>query len=220
MERDLIRDIHAIAGAIVGISGLIQIILRKGGSFHRILGNIYFYSWFVIMGTGALLGSLLVTLFGVFGWYMAFTGYRFGKRKNSNSTLLDKIVISAGILFALSTLIWGVYILILGNITFGIVAVFFGAIFSFLCYKDILEFILKKPVRRLSNHPLQWYFEHFGRMIISYIAAITAFAVINNIFGIPLLNWILPTFIGTAIIIILNRRYNKKFNIRVGPKNK
>lgn len=216
----MIRDIHAIAGAIVGISGLLQIILRKGGSLHRILGNIYFYSWFVIVGTGAVLGSLLITLFGVFGWYMAFTGYRFGRRKNSKSNSFDKIIIVAGMLFALSTLIWGAYILILGNITFGIVSVFFGAIFSFLCYQDINEFILGKPIRRLSEHPLQWYFEHFGRMLISYIAAMTAFSVINKVFGVVLLDWILPTFIGTAIIIILNRRYTKKFNIRIGPKYK
>jgi hypothetical protein len=46
----------------------------------------------------------------------------------------------------------------------------------------------------------------------------TAFAVINEIFGIALLDWILPTIIGTTIIILLSRRYMKKFNIRVDPK--
>ena len=60
---------------------------------------------------------------------------------------------------------------------------------------------------------MQWYFEHFGRMYISYIAAMTAFAVIQNVFGVVLLDWMLPTVIGTGLIILSNRKYYKQFNI-------
>ena len=63
----------------------------------------------------------------------------------------------------------------------------------------------------------EWYFEHFGRMYISYIAAITAFSAIQNIFGIALVNWISPTVIGTALIVFTNQKYYQKFKI---PKRK
>lgn len=56
-------------------------------------------------------------------------------------------------------------------------------------------------------------YEHYTRMYISYIAAITAFSAIQNIFGIALINWILPTVIGTLLIILTGRFYDKKKGI-------
>lgn len=208
-----IKLLHAIAGTVVGLTGLLQILLKKGGKTHRLIGTVYFWSWLFVVVTGAMIGSALIALFGVLGFYMALTGYRFGHQRSMNTGAFDKAIIGTGLAFAVGTLGWGLYLVLNGGNTFGIVALFFGVIFSLATWQDFREFVLGKPVRKLSGHKMQWYFEHFGRMYISYIAAMTAFAVIQNLFGITLLNWILPTLIGTGLIILTNRKYYKQFNI-------
>ena len=210
---ETIKIIHAASGIIVALTGLLQIILKKGGKLHRIIGLIYLCVWIIVVITGAFLGSLLITFFGVLGYYMALTGYRFAHRKNVVINLFDKVVIIAGILFSVFTLAWGFLLITKGNTGFGIVAAFFGSIFLLSTVGDLREFILKQNTKKLSNHKMQWLFEHYGRMYISYIAAMTAFTVIQNPFPIEWLNWILPTFIGTTLIIISNRRNYKKFGI-------
>jgi hypothetical protein len=60
---------------------------------------------------------------------------------------------------------------------------------------------------------MHWWFEHYGRMYISYIAAMTAFTVIQHLFPMEIMDWILPTFLGTALIIVTNRVNRKKMNI-------
>ena len=208
-----IKLLHAIAGTIVGLAGLAQIILKKGGKLHRIIGMAYFWSWLVIVVTGGIIGSAIITLFGVLGFYMALTGYRFGHLRSASIGLFDKIVVGTGLAFALGTLGWGIYMVLKEGGGFGTVALFFGVIFTLTAWKDFREFVQGKPIRKLSGHKMHWYFEHFGRMYISYIAAMTAFAVIQHVFGVALLDWILPTVIGTALIILTNRYYYKQFNI-------
>ncbi len=209
-----IKLLHAIAGAIVGLTGLTQIILKKGGKLHRVIGLTYFWSWLVVVITGAIIGSTLIALFGVLGFYMALTGYRFGHKRDIAIGLFDKVVVSSGMVAAIGALGWGIFLVLKHGGGFGIVALFFGAIFCWTTWQDFREFVLGKPIRKLSGHKMQWYFEHFGRMYISYIAAMTAFAVIQNLFGITLLNWTLPTLIGTGLIILSNRKYYKQFNIQ------
>ncbi|MCC6724655.1 MAG: hypothetical protein IT258_09100, partial [Saprospiraceae bacterium] len=125
----------------------------------------------------------------------------------------DKAVIYAGLVFSIGTLVWGIYLVLGGEPTFGAVAAFFGLIFLVTVRKDFQEFVQGKPVRKLSGHQMQWYFEHFGRMYISYIAAMTAFTVIQEVFPIAILNWILPTVVGTVLIAMSNRKYYQQFNI-------
>ena len=208
-----IKLFHALAGAIVGLTGLAQILLKKGGKFHRLIGTTYFWSWLVVVVTGAMIGSTLIALFGILGFYMALTGYRFGHRRSVTIGLFDKGIVFAGLLFSFGTLAWGVYLLLTNGGDFAYVALFFGAIFGFTTFKDFQEFVQGKSIRKLSGHKMQWYFEHFGRMYISYIAAMTAFSVIQDVFGVTLLNWTLPTVIGTALINLSNRKYYKQFQI-------
>jgi len=213
--EEILKLTHALAGFVVLISGLAQIIMKKGGKAHRTIGRIYFWSWIPLIATGAIIGSLLITFFGLLGFYMVFMGYRFGVKKSATISVFDKLFISSFTLGALVLLVWGVLILLLNeNKTFGIIAIFFGAIFTFVTIQDFIEYVLNKKLRKLRGHKMEWYFEHFGRMYISFMAATTAFAAIQNIFYIELLNWILPTVIGTTLLIITNKRYYKKFNIQ------
>ena len=209
---ELIRIVHSTAGGVVAITGLLQILLPKGGLRHRILGQLYFWSWILIVPTGAMMGSFLIALFGALGLYMAFTGYRIGVRKKVQLAIFDKLVIVTGFLCGLATLGWGVALLV-KKVDFGIVGCFFGVIFCLATLQDIRMFLLSKGGGRMAGHPMHWMFLHYGRMYISYIAAMTAFTVIQQVLPWDLANWILPTVLGTALLIFSGRFYRKKFGV-------
>lgn len=210
---DQIKFVHAFLGYLVAVTGLLQIILRKGGRLHAALGNTYFWAWGGIVVTGGILGSPIITMFALLGWYMAYFGYRFGKQKRVETTLLDKTVVVLGMLMGAGSLAWGAWMLSVDKNDFGVVALFFGAIFLLNAVQDYRRFITKKLVKKLSGHKLEWLFEHFGRMYVSYIAAMTAFAVIQDVFGQTMLNWLLPTGIGTALLILSGKFYRKKYGL-------
>jgi len=213
---ETIRILHIIAGILIAISGLLQILMKKGGQIHRITGTIYFLAWPVIVVTGGFLGSFLITMLGALGLYMAYTGYRFGRLKSVKINIVDKVIILLGLLTSLGIGIGGIYLLVRNNIIFGCILLFFGVIFFTTCFKDLNSFVFGKINRKMSGHPMEWFFEHYGRMYISYIAAMTAFTVIQNPFPFfEILNWILPTIIGTAIIIFTTKYYKKNYNIDV-----
>jgi len=213
IPRETISLLHAIAGILIALTGLLQFVLRKGGKFHHVLGHIYFWSWAIVVSTGIYLGSLLIGFLGLLGWYMAATAYVFGIRRRNGSTLVLRIMIIVALLIAFFTLGWGIYLLFRGSMFFGAVSVFFGIVFLLNIRMDILEYIMGRLLRRTSASPLHWLFEHYGRMFISYIAAMTAFTVIQNVFPIGILNWLMPTFIGVAVLIGMNRYYYKKYGV-------
>ncbi len=156
-----------------------------------------------------MMGSPLITLFGILGFYMAFTGFRLASKRKICKKFIDKLVIIVCIILALVTLGWGIS-LIIGGEYFGVVAAVFGVIFSITTISDYLDFIAGKKVRKHSGQKKQWYFEHITRMYVSYIAALTAFTVIQKIFTSTYLNWLLPTVIGTLLIIISQRFFSQK----------
>lgn len=212
---DYITHIHGVFGVIVGVSGVLQILLKKGGKWHRQIGTAYFYSWIIIVITGSLIGSPFIAILGALGLYMAYTGYRFARNKSSELPKIDQIVIYSGVCLSVALAVSGVVLWTMGASNLLVmICLLFGAIFFTSTFQDLRVFVLKKGKKRTSGHHLEWMIEHYGRMYISYIAAITAFCSIQNIFGIGYLNWTLPTVIGTALIIFTNRHYFKKLNIR------
>lgn len=55
----------------------------------------------------------------------------------------------------------------------------------------------------------KWLNRHLGNMTGGYIAAVTAFFVVNDIIG-GLFNWFLPTVIGSVYISYWISKLNKK----------
>jgi len=208
-----VKYVHAASGFIVLISGLLQILLKKSGKIHRIIGNIYFWAWCFLIPSGAIIGSIIITLFGVFGFYMALSGYRFGIRKDIYLNTFDKSIIYLGLLCSSVTLMFCIYLVIMKKFDFAFVTAFLGGIFFINTLNDYRKLIQKSKNFLIKNEKMIWYFEHFTRMYISYIAAITAFSVIQNLFRNGILNWILPTIIGTFLIFMSVKFYRKKFNV-------
>ncbi len=215
LSKEILIQIHGLSGIIVFIVGLLQILLKKGGKIHRYLGLIYVVTWFFLVLTGGLIGSYMILLLGVFGFYFVLSGYRFAKLKKIPTELFDKALIIVGILVGVWILISAVRLFILGNVTFGIIFTVFGLLFTFTTVQDYQQFILKQKKDKLFGLKQFWYFEHFGRMYISYLAALTAFSALQNVFGVELLNWVLPTVLGIILIAVTKRYYIKKFKIEV-----
>ncbi|MDF4220060.1 hypothetical protein PXC01_00580 [Maribacter sp. M208] len=213
MERESILLIHTITGIIIFISGLLQILLKKGGKIHKILGNVYLYSWFVVLISGAYLGGFLITIVGIFGFYFALTGSRIGKLKNSGITIFEKSTFIFGGLLAIVMLGYAINLFIKGSKSYWIIFAVFGGIFTFVTVQDIFKYVLLKPLKKQIYGQLDWYFEHFTRMFISFIAATTAFVSIQDLFGNTTMNFIMPTIIGTIMIFFSTKFYKKKLNI-------
>lgn len=210
MNRETILQIHSVIGVIIFITGLLQITLKKGGKRHRIVGQVYLYSWIILLLSGAYLGGALITTVGIFGFYFALTGSRIGHLKNKPTTLFEKSIFTTGGLIALLMLYYSVSLYGRGQQSFAIIFAIFGTLFLMTTIQDIAKYILNKPLYKQLYGKSDWYFEHLKRMSISFIAAVTAFTSIQNIFNENTLNFLLPTVFGIILIKIATNSYKKK----------
>ena len=210
MGREDILLIHSIIGVLVFATGLLQIILKKGGYWHTLIGKIYLYGWLFLMISGAYLSGIVMTIVGVFGFYFALTGSRIGHLKNKSIQLFDKIIFVLGVISSLAMLFYAVKLYLRGDVSFGTILGIFGLIFAFTTVKDVFKYVLEKPLTKIKNPKMDWYFEHLTRMLISFIAAVTAFTSIQNVFGNNTVNFIAPTVIGTIAISLFKRNYRMK----------
>jgi hypothetical protein len=97
-----------------------------------------------------------------------------------------------------------------GQSSFTTIFAVFGAIFLFTTVGDIFKYILDKPLKKQVYGKFDWYFEHFFRMSISFIAAVTAFTSIQNVFRHNTLNFLMPRVIGVILISFATKSYKKK----------
>jgi hypothetical protein len=165
------------------------------------------------MITGTILGSLMIAFLGFFGFYFALSGLRFAQVKNIPESTFDKIQQIAGLSCSLAMLLSAALLIQNGNFTFGVVFTVFGLLFGLSVFQDFKITWLKKPRSNRQSHRMYWFIEHYGRMTISFIAAITAFSAIQNVTGIVVINWLWPTVAGTVFIVIMNRKYERKFGM-------
>jgi len=205
--------LHITAGAIGLISGTINIARRKGDRLHKVIGIIFFYAMMVV-GFSAIVLSLFnpnhfLTIVGVFTIYMVGTGFRYIQLRlagvDNDPKALDWVMTYgmglAGVLF----LALGINALIQGN-TFGIVYIVFGSISLLFVRTDLANYRGKAKARNY------WLLAHLQRMIGGYIAALTAFLVVNVDNFPPILPgvvyWFLPTVVLTPLIILWSRKYS------------
>lgn len=193
--------VHIAGGALALLSGLGAILTKKGSPIHRKCGKVYFFSMTavfigaVIVAIGRERDFLLMVAF--FSYYLTVRGYRILSLKNlhegTKPAILDLFILSLSGVFIGMLLAWGLYVMINGN-GMGVVAIAFGGIGLTFLIQDIRNFI---------NHPtekIHWWYTHMASMGGSYIAATTAFLVVN--IQLPMYNWVLwllPSAIGGAL---------------------
>lgn len=186
--------VHATLGTIAFIAGFIAIITKKGENTHKKSGIVFYYSMLLSAFSALIIAVLpnhenafLFTV-GLFSSYFIISGYRALQFKKPNPNLLpDKII--AGVM-----LITGISMIVYPIFSFGklntVLTVFgsLGIIFS------IRDFLLFKDTKKLRKH---WLKLHIGKMLGGYIAAVTAFIVVNQF--IPgIAGWFVPSIFGTV----------------------
>lgn len=217
----LLLTIHIAAGAIALIAGMIPMLSKKGGRLHRCSGKIYFYCMVAIILTAlpmAISGNnLFITAIALFSFYLLSTGLRYTKIKApTDITFYDKVIFCAGNILSLLLIAYGIYLFFFASDYTPVILTVFGIIFFASAFPDFYFKVYKKPpvnkegiiVPATPNN--SWFYEHFSRMIGSYSATFTAFAIINFRFWPPIVNWLLPTFIGIFVIRKIAAHYRRK----------
>lgn len=207
METAILPPIHAATGIAVLVIAIVQMILPKGNRLHRVIGRIYLGVWGVLLITGAILGSWMITALGLLGFYCVWTAFRFARSKEQPWPILDKGFVILGNLTSLALIGYAIYLLSQSAFTFGLVFLTFGLLFLFVTYPDLRQQIQGIAVDKRFGTPTYWLIEHLSRMLISLIAAVTAFSALQDVFGITLLNWLVPTGLGFLVVMLTQRRY-------------
>jgi len=193
-------------GGIALLSGLASILFVKGSQKHKKSGKVFSY--------GMVISSLIslpicwlpnhenhfLFLIGIFTIYLVISGNRillFKKKKAANFT--DKLISSTMLIASILMLIFGTYFLLKSN-SGGILYLFFGLTALLFSIKD---FNFYKNIDKTKILPV-----HIGKMSGAYIAAITAFLVAALGFG-SLINWLLPSIIGTFFIMYWTKKIRK-----------
>ncbi|WP_439554219.1 hypothetical protein [Flavobacterium macrobrachii] len=200
--------IHIIAGSIGLLTGTINIIKKKGDKAHKSVGKFFFYSM-LINGFAGFIMSLIhrndfLLIVAVFSIYMVATGQRFLSlkqlHKEQKPKTIDWILTYTMLVFVFLFIIYGSYLLI-NKVNFGIVLLVFGVVSCLMAIKDIK--VYKGNIKE-KNY---WLLLDIQRMVGSYIAALTAFIVVNNHFLPGIVGWLLPTVIFTPLIVKWTKQY-------------
>jgi hypothetical protein len=205
--------VHIAGGTSALITGMGAMLTKKGSTIHRNYGKVYFWSMTAVfvgalaLAIGHHLTFLLMVAF--FSYYLTVRGYRIlflkGLSSGQKPVLIDWMITGISGLFILFLFFWGGYILMNGG-GMGIVGLLFGGIGSTFLYRDIRNFFGPPPEK------MHWWFGHISSMGGSYIAAVTAFIVVNIHIGQQ--NWILwvvPSLIGGMLIGRTIRKYKVQF---------
>jgi hypothetical protein len=211
--------VHIAAGCTAFVMAPLALATAKGGKAHRRWGKVYFWAMAVVASTAVVLALyrpvLFLALVAVFSFYAAFAAYRVLSLKKlisgEKATWPDW---AAAILTFASSLALALLGVVKPSMVrnLSIPSVVFGFIGMWLAVKSIWRF-LHPPKEKMF-----WWYDHLGNMLVSYIAAWTAFSVttIGRFFHGSWVIWVLPTVIGSPAIAVTTACYQRKFT----PKTK
>ena len=215
MSENFIRILiytHAAFGGIALLVGLIALIVTKGNYLHRTAGKIFYYC----MLTGASLAIIISLLpkhenpflfsIGIFSCYMILSGKRILKMKKlfcgAKPQTVDLLLPVIMGLTSTGMLIFRIKMKTGGDNN-GIVLIVFSLIGATMSASDL------KMIRKQPTDKKFWLYQHISKMTGGYIAAVTAFVVVNEF--IPgIYGWLSPTVIGTIYIVYHQVRFRKK----------
>ena len=208
-----VRWTHILAGFTAFFIAPVPLLTAKGGKTHRRWGRIYFWAMAVVAITAMVLALWRPVLFlafvAVFSFYFAFRGYRVLSRKRPLGGQGPGAIDWLGAVLAS---LGSVALIVLGIVRpspvwarLSMVAIVFGVIGVGFAASDMWEFVHPPADRNF------WWYAHLGGMIGSYIAAVTAFSVVNFQFLPITARWLWPSAIGVPGIFIWTGYYRRRF---------
>lgn len=206
---------HVAAGGISLLTAPTSMVVAKGGKAHRVSGKVFFWSMVYIFVSALVLGTYhwkpFLLMVSMLSFYLVYSGYRTLYQKQiqlgKGVRWYDWTVAALCGIFMLGFLIWSVELMVNG--TNAILIIFFslGGLFSIIT--EVKRYVTK------SEQKYGWLFNHIGRMVGGFIAAVTAFSTNVLTFLPGLAQWLWPTLIGTPLIIYWIRTYRKKLDAGV-----
>lgn len=206
--------LHILSGFTGLLLGTFVLIRKKGDRLHKKIGLI-FTAAMVSTGLCAFYLSyvhpnLFLFIVGVFTIYLAISGYRMiqlkkahlGQKPQLGDALLTIAMLICSVIFYYIGIRY-----VLAKQVFGIVFLLFGTASFRLCYIEYKAYTGK------VTDTLYGLKNHIGRMTGAYIAALTAFVVVNNTFLPDAIAWSLPGILGG---IFISRSIKK---LKSNPKN-
>jgi len=204
MTIQILLIAHIVLGAIALIAGGVAAFSKKGNNFHRKSGKIFAVSMLLCALAAIALSTLKPNPFlfgiGLFTIYLVGSGWIWSFR--TRQKLKESVAKYIGI-FGLFAAAYLLFISFSGN-GVNVVSAVFGSLMLVLSSTDIFRKL--PPHKNMARHG--------GRMGGAYIAAFTAFLVVNIDFLPPLMVWLLPTAIGTPLIIIGIGRWESRAGAR------
>ncbi len=226
--HQLILIFHVICGFTALTIGIVPMVVQKGNKVHRKTGKIY--AWAMYGVSASTLGLFLINpekpflqfllCIATLSFYLTFTGVRAIAlhRDKAHSRFVDKLIALLTLTTSLIMLLYGGYRLT--NAIAHHTALFLGLLY--LIFGTGMGIAARADVKGLlSNNPpkkMQWFFNHFIRILSAYIATFTAFCVVNVHFLPPILVWVLPGVIGGIMISLLVVKYTRKFDLAKAPQ--
>ena len=220
---------HVAAGSLTLITGVINLLNKKGGRAHIRWGRFYFWCMFTIFVTSLIslvffVNNPLVFLINVFAFYQVFSGRRVVLRKRLDLTRhvgrLDWGVAAGTSVFGVGALLWSISPLWGGremnSLPLTILITWFSGFTIYLAGNDIRYFQNPSSDRRW------WWYHHMNYMIGSFTSATTAVIVTNlhRVSFIPpeigWIFWLLPGSIGLVGTFVWIRYYRRLFNRQSG----
>src|SRR2546426_6783314 len=206
--------IHGLAGTTALLMAPGALLTVKGGRAHRRWGKIYFWAMATVAATALVVGfwrsRFFLMLVAVFSFYAALSAYRVLSRKRpalgQRATALDWVASLLALGAGGALIAFGIVKPTPAWREIGTVAVVFGTLSLALALRDLWAFV-KPPA-----DPQAWWYQHMGNMMGSYIAAVTAFSVVNFGFLPTTVRWLWPTVVGSPLILIWVTYYRIRFS--------
>ncbi|HMT30712.1 MAG TPA: DUF2306 domain-containing protein [Bacteroidia bacterium] len=204
---------HIAGGFIALIVAPVAMIVKKGGSQHRLWGKVFFWSMLLVaisaLGMSAIKSNIFLAMVGVFSFYLVASGYRALYRRKVNSfsdvEWVDWLLVTVSGLFCVGLILLGILVLLKNGTTpLGYIALVFGALGSRSVLNDIKSF------SKADHHKENWMYHHMGGMIGGYIATVSAFSAVNMHFLPGIVQWLWPTFLGVPLLMFWISKYKKK----------
>lgn len=206
--------VHIAGGGTALIAGFIAMLNVKGGPVHRTAGKFFFWGMTAACSAAVYLSlahpNPFLLMIAVFSYQLVAIGYRsLWLKKLFTGTIkpkpVDWLIGIVPIVFNISILVWGINQILHGN-NFGIVGIVLGVIGMVYAFNWIKRFYFPPKEKQ------HWLFSHFQGFGAAYIAATTAFLVVNINFLPPLLIWLSPSVVGAVLITLTSIKYKKKFS--------
>lgn len=215
--------IHIASGFTALTVGIVPMVAQKGGKLHRQSGTVFFWAMFGVFVTATASWIQepqrpffqFLLLVGFFSFHMALTGVRTLRLKKTadKPSRLDWVVAGIAMVAGTASILFGSWQLVTALKSasslpfFSILYLVFGAFFLRNGQMDWRVYS-----GRVEIEKMHWFYHHITRMVGAYIAAFTAFCVVNGD-KIPLpslLVWTLPGALGGFFIARTIKYYKRK----------